>query len=224
MTKIFIVEDNLTIIQSVKHELDKWQYEVHVVYDWDHVDQEINNINPDIILFDITLPTFDGFYWIQTVRRSTKAPIIVISAADIDSNIMHAIAAGADDYIMKPFSTAVLLAKVQALLRRSQQFVDNDLLNWGRNSLNSLTNKLTTPTKVIQLSPTETALLGVLINHLGHTVAKKDILELLWQGGKFLNDNTLSVNVSRLRSKLSVAGLDRCLRTERGLGYRLVGE
>lgn len=224
MTKIFIVEDNPTIIQSVKHELNKWQYEVHVVHDWDHVDQEINDINPDIILFDITLPTFDGFYWIQTVRRSTKAPIIVISAADIDSNIMHAIAAGADDYIMKPFSTAVLLAKVQALLRRSQQVVDNDLLNWGRNSLNSLTNKLTTPTKVIQLSPTEAALLGVLINHLGHTVAKKDILELLWQGGKFLNDNTLSVNVSRLRSKLSVAGLDRCLRTERGLGYRLVGE
>ena len=112
MAKVFIVEDNPTIIQTIQDELTKWKHTVVTVNDWDHVADEIEEAAPDLILFDITLPTFDGFYWINAVRQITKVPIIVISAADIDSNIMHAIAAGADDYIMKPFSTAVLLAKM----------------------------------------------------------------------------------------------------------------
>lgn len=222
MAKVFIVEDNPTIIQTIQDELTKWKHTVVTVKDWDHVADEIEKAAPDLILFDITLPTFDGFYWINAVRQITKVPIIVISAADIDSNIMHAIAAGADDYIMKPFSTAVLLAKIQALLRRIQEPNDTDKLNWGANNLNSLTNELTTPNGSVQLSPTEGALLGILISHLGHTVSKEHLLEWLWQGGKFLNDNTLNVNISRLRSKLATVNLDSSLRTERGVGYRLV--
>ncbi|MBD7894850.1 response regulator transcription factor [Limosilactobacillus sp. Sa3CUN2] len=222
MAKVFIVEDNPTIIKTVKTELEKWQYAVVNVKDWDHVADEIKEAMPDLILFDITLPTFDGFYWINAVRQLTKAPIIVISAADIDSNIMHAIASGADDYIMKPFSATVLLAKVQALLRRNQKATGMEKLTWGTSELNSLTNELTTPNGNIQLSPTESALLGILINHLDHTVTKERLLEWLWQGGKFLNDNTLNVNISRLRSKLAAVNLDKNLRTERGIGYRLV--
>lgn len=222
MAKIFIVEDNPAIIQTIHDELAKWKHSVVTVNDWDHVDQEVAAASPDLILFDITLPTFDGFYWINQVRKVTQVPIIVISAADIDSNIMHAITSGADDYIMKPFSTAVLLAKIQALLRRSHEAESGDNLIWSSNRLNSLTNELTTPQGSIQLSPTESALLGILISHLEHTVTKEYLLESLWQGGKFLNDNTLNVNISRLRSKLATINLDRCLRTERGIGYRLV--
>lgn len=221
MAKIFIVEDNPTIIQQVQTELAKWKHTVVAVKDWDHVADEVAAADPDVILFDITLPTFDGFYWIHAVRQVTTAPIIVLSAADIDSNIMHAIAAGADDYIMKPFSATVLLAKVQALLRRKQTD-DSSQLAWGPNQFNSLTNELLTPDGVAQLSPTEGALLGIFINHLNHTVTKDYLLQWLWQGGKFLNDNTLSVNISRLRSKLSTVNLASCLRTERGVGYRLV--
>ena len=222
MAKIFIVEDNPTIIKTVTEELNKWKYTVLTIKNWDHVDKEIAQATPDLILFDITLPTFDGFYWINAVRQVRQAPIIVISAADIDSNIMHAIAAGADDYIMKPFSTAVLLAKIQALLRRNQQASSNEQLVWNDNQLNQLTNELTTPNGVVQLTPTEGAMLGILIHHLNHTVAKENLLEWLWQGGKFLNDNTLNVNISRLRAKLATVNLKDDLRTERGVGYRLV--
>lgn len=222
MAKIFIVEDNPTIVKTVTSELSKWKYTVSTVNNWDHVDQEIAQIKPDLILFDITLPTFDGFYWINAVRKVSQAPIIVISAADIDNNIMHAIAAGADDYIMKPFSTAVLLAKIQALLRRNQPATVNERLSWDDNQLNTLTNEVTTPAGTVQLTPTEGAMLGILINHINNTVSKETILQMLWQGGTFLNDNTLSVNVSRLRSKLATVNLKENLRTERGVGYRLV--
>lgn len=222
MAKIFIVEDNTAIIESVTAELAKWQYSVVTVKNWEHVDKEIGQAAPDLILFDITLPTFDGFYWINAVRKVCQVPIIVISAADIDSNIMHAIAAGADDYIMKPFSTPVLLAKIQALLRRNQATSANEQMAWNGNVLNTLTNELKTPAGTVQLTPTEGAMLGILISHLNYTVAKNTLLELLWQGGKFLNDNTLNVNISRLRTKLDTVNLKDSLRTERGVGYRLV--
>lgn len=222
MAKIFIVEDNTAIIESVTAELAKWQYSVVTVKNWEHVDKEIGQAAPDLILFDITFPTFDGFYWINAVRKVCQVPIIVISAADIDSNIMHAIAAGADDYIMKPFSTPVLLAKIQALLRRNQATSANEQMAWNGNVLNTLTNELKTPAGTVQLTPTEGAMLGILISHLNYTVAKNTLLELLWQGGKFLNDNTLNVNISRLRTKLDTVNLKDSLRTERGVGYRLV--
>lgn len=225
MTTIFIVEDHQPLIKQIKKVLQRWQYQVNTVHDWQNVAKEIDDTKPDLILFDLTLPTFDGYYWINEVRKRTNIPIIVISAGDIDQNIMHSIATGADDYIMKPFSMAVLLAKIQAQLRR---FKDKDKnafnknLTWEDNQFNPLTNVLSNPSGQIKLSPTEGAMMAVLINHLGKTVSKEQLLEWLWQGGKFLNQNTLSVNVSRLRAKLTTIDLADTLRTERGLGYRLV--
>ena len=221
MPKIFIVEDNPAIIDAVQAELTKWQYQTVTVKDWQNVASEILTATPALVIFDITLPSFDGFYWIQEVRKNSQVPIIVISAADIDSNVMHAVAAGADDYLMKPFSTTVLLAKIQALLRRQKQ-TKHDELTWGANTFNTLTNQLHTSIKAVQLTPTEGALLQILITHLNQTVAKEQLLEWLWQGGKYLNDNTLNVNISRLRTKLSTVNLQSNLRTERGVGYRLV--
>lgn len=222
MASIFIVEDNQAIISEIKTELNKWQYQVETVTDWQNVAGEIKESGADLVLFDITLPSFDGFYWIQEVRKQSQVPIIVISAADIDSNVMHAVAAGADDYLMKPFSMTVLIAKVQALLRRNQQTGDNDQLEWAGNRLNVLTNELTNDRGTAQLTPTEGAMLAVLIHNCDHTVSKEKLLEWLWQGGKYLNENTLNVNISRLRTKLDTIGLKAALRTERGVGYRLV--
>lgn len=222
MAKIFIVEDNSTIVQAVKSELAKWQYQTVTVKNWQRVAIEIKDAQPDLVLFDITLPSFDGFYWIQEVRKHSQVPIIVISAAEIDSNVMHAVAAGADDYIMKPFSMTVLLAKIQALLRRNQQGTTATEVDWGNCRLNTLTNELTAPQGTAQLTPTEGAMLQVLIRHLNQTVSKEHLLEWLWQGGKYLNENTLNVNISRLRSKLAPLGLGKAIRTERGAGYRLV--
>lgn len=222
MTKIMIVEDNQTIIDAMTTELKKWQYEVLTINDWQQVATEILAASPDLVLFDITLPSFDGFYWIQEVRKHSQVPIIVISAAEIDTNVMHAVAAGADDYLMKPFSMTVLLAKVQALLRRNRQSADTEEAAWDDNSFNFLTNTVTNPTGTAQLTPTEGALLQVLLHHRGHTVTKEALLEWLWQGGKYLNENTLNVNISRLRAKLATIGLRQSIRTERGVGYRLV--
>lgn len=221
MATIYVIEDNPTLIAMIKQQLGKWKYKVVAVSEWDHVNDEISAVKPDLILCDITLPTFDGFYWMQEVRRITNAPIIVISAADIDSNIMHAVASGADDYLMKPFSSTVLLAKIQALLRRQSQPENNNLLRWDDNQFNRLTDELSNSTGSVELTPTEGALIAILADHHGKTVAKQQLLEWLWQGGKYLNDNTLNVNISRLRRKLSTIGLDQAIRTERGVGYRL---
>lgn len=142
MAKIFIVEDNQQIIRNVTDELSKWQHSVATVDDWQDVTGEIMATQPDLVIFDITLPSFDGFYWIQDLRKHSQVPIIVISAADIDSNVMHAVAAGADDYLMKPFSMTVLLAKVQALLRRNRQEGNATQVEWDNNYFNTLTNEV----------------------------------------------------------------------------------
>ena len=222
MAKIFIVEDNPQIIQAVTGELVKWQHHVVTVDDWQNVTSEVMAAQPDLVLFDITLPSFDSFYWIQDLRKRSQVPIIVISAADIDSNVMHAVAAGADDYLMKPFSMTVLLAKVQALLRRNRQEGQTNQIAWDSNHFNTLTNEVHNVNGLAQLTPTEGALLQVLLSHRNQTVSKSTLLEWLWQGGKYLNENTLNVNISRLRAKLAPLQLDRAIRTERGVGYRLV--
>ena len=222
MAKIFIVEDNPQIIQTITGELTKWQHAVVTVNDWQNVTGEIMTAQTDLVLFDITLPSFDGFYWIQDLRKHSQVPIIVISAADIDSNVMHAVAAGADDYLMKPFSMTVLLAKVQALLRRNRQEGQTTQVDWDNNRFNSLTNEVQNASGQAQLTPPEGALLQVLLSHRNQTVSKMTLLEWLWQGGKYLNENTLNVNISRLRAKLAPLQLDRAIRTERGIGYRLV--
>ena len=203
MAKIFIVEDNQQIIRNVTDELSKWQHSVATVDDWQDVTGEIMVTQPDLVIFDITLPSFDGFYWIQDLRKHSQVPIIVISAADIDSNVMHAVAAGADDYLMKPFSMTVLLAKVQALLRRNRQEGNATQVDWDNNYFNTLTNEVQNERGQVQLTPTEGALLQVLLSHRNQTVSKATLLEWLWQGGKYLNENTLNVNISRLRAKLA---------------------
>lgn len=222
MAEIFIVEDNPQIIKAVTKELAKWQHSVTTVQDWQEVTTEIMAAQPDLVLFDITLPSFDGFYWIQDLRKQSQVPIIVISAADIDSNVMHAVADGADDYLMKPFSMTVLLAKVQALLRRNRQEENSPQVDWDDNHFNALTNEVHNSAGQAKLTPTEGAMLQVLLSHRNQTVSKETLLEWLWQGGKYLNENTLNVNISRLRAKLTPLKLDRAIRTERGVGYRLV--
>ena len=221
MERIMLVEDDRQIIANISQTLRKWQYEPVVVKDWNRVAEEALASQPDLVLCDITLPTFDGFYWIQEVRKKSAVPIIVISAADIDANVMHAVSAGADDYIMKPFSGAVLLAKIQAILRRNKPQVGRQLAFAGA-SFNSLTNELAKDGQAVQLTPTEGAMLQILLRQKGQAVSKREILELLWQGGKYLNENTLNVNVSRLRGKLHQLDLDKQLLTERGVGYRIV--
>ena len=148
-----MVEGNPTMVAAVTAELKKWQHQVVTVNNWQAVADEVAMAQPDLILFDLTLPSFDGFYWIQEVRKTCQAPIIVISAADIDSNVMHAVAAGADDYLMKPFSLTVLLAKIQAQLRRHTTDQRESQVHWGNNQLNPLTGQLRSPREPSNFPP-----------------------------------------------------------------------
>lgn len=141
------------MVAAVAAELKKWQHQVVTVNNWQAVADEVAMAQPDLILFGLTLPSFDGFYWIQEVRKTCQAPIIVISAADIDSNVMHAVAAGADDYLMKPFSLTVLLAKIQAQLRRHTTDQRESQVHWGNNQLNPLTGQLRSPREPSNFPP-----------------------------------------------------------------------
>ena len=141
------------MVAAVTAELKKWQHQVVTVNNWQAVADEVAMAQPDLILFGLTLPSFDGFYWIQVVRKTCQAPIIVISAADIDSNVMHAVAAGADDYLMKPFSLTVLLAKIQAQLRRHTTDQRESQVHWGNNQLNPLTGQLRSPREPSNFPP-----------------------------------------------------------------------
>ena len=141
------------MVAAVTAELKKWQHQVVTVNNWQAVADEVAMAQPDLILFGLTLPSFDGFYWIQEVRKTCQAPIIVISAADIDSNVMHAVAAGADDYLMKPFSLTVLLAKIQAQLRRHTTDQRESQGHWGNNQLNPLTGQLRSPREPSNFPP-----------------------------------------------------------------------
>ena len=186
----------------------------------------IKKNEPDVVLLDIVMPKLDGLTVMDKIRNDKnmkKHPaFIMISAIGQEKITEDAFSLGADYYIMKPFAMTVLLAKIQALLRRNKQTADAEEIIWDHNSFNPLTNILTNGNGTAQLTPTEGAMLQVLLSHRNKTVSKEQLLQWLWQGGKYLNENTLNVNISRLRTKLSTIGLRQCIHTERGLGYRLV--
>lgn len=222
MAKIFLIEDDQMIITTVKETLEKWNYQVAIVKDWQNVAQEVLNFAPDLILMDITLPTFDGFYWTQKIRAFAKTPILFVSGGELDPNAVMALALGADDYIVKPFSLNVLLAKIKVLLKR---YAPNEqleqILAFEDYQLNLLTNTLTRQQQNLRLTPTEALILRLLFNANGQTVAKEKIMQALWAGNEFIDENALNVNLSRLRAKLSSLDLGQRLITERKRGYRI---
>lgn len=225
MIKIMIVEDDKDLLLALSRGLSKWQYDIIQVQDWQHVAQECWQATPALILMDINLPTYDGFYWTECIRTKSKVPIIFISASAMDPNLVIAIKTGADDYIVKPFSMNVLLAKMQALLRRTVDYSTIPQgIQFGDYQLNAMTNILGNASQQVKLTATESMILKLLIINMPQTVSKQQLLELIWQNGAFIDQNILMVNMSRLRDKLAQLGLRENIITERGKGYRLVND
>lgn len=224
MKKIFLVEDDQALIQGLIKGLNKWNYQVITVDNWKIVAQEIIDQRPDLVIMDITLPLYDGFYWTAKLRELSQVPLIFLSAADMDPNAIRAIALGADDYLTKPFSVNVLLSKIQAVLRRTQlNPVAANNLQFENYQLNLLTNILATSKVQIKLTPTEGVILKLLFLNHGKIVTKTQIMNELWQGGAFVDENVLNVNLSRLRKKLMPTNnLQQRIITERKRGYRLI--
>lgn len=220
MYKILIVEDDLIIAKTVKNHIKSWGYEAECVTDFKDVLSSFASYNPQLILLDITLPFFNGFHWCNEIRKVSKVPIIFISSASDNMNIVMAMNMGGDDFIAKPFDLNVLTAKVQALLRRTYDFAgQTNLLEHRGAILNTSDSTLNFKGNKIQLSKNENRILKILIENKGKTVSRDNIMTRLWETDSYIDDNTLTVNITRLRKKLQDVGLLDFIITKKGVGY-----
>jgi DNA-binding response OmpR family regulator len=225
MYKIYVVEDDKGIADGISQCLAAWEMEVVTVSDFRNVIGEINEIGPHLIIMDITLPYMGGYHWCREIRKTSNVPIIFISSATDNMNIIMAMNMGADDYIPKPFDQSILIAKVQALLRRTYDFSRNTFsLSAGGAVLNTDDNTLTFEGKKIELARNEYKILLVLMQNKNKVVSREKLMEALWETDSFVDENTLTVNVGRLRKTLEGAGLKDLIKTKFGVGYILDDE
>ncbi|WP_105107083.1 response regulator transcription factor [Streptococcus suis] len=223
MQRIFLVEDDKTISQLVAKNLINWGYQVQEVKDFQMVLDQIRDFQPHLILLDIGLPFFNGYYWCQEIRKTSRVPIMFLSSHDQPMDIVMAINMGADDYVTKPFEMTVLLAKIQGLLRRTYDFVGEQSLLWFEEaSLDLKTMQVSYGQAVEELTRNEFQILRVLFEHGKEVVSREELMRELWNSDIFVDDNTLSVNIARLRKKLAELGLPDLIMTKKGVGYGLV--
>lgn len=224
MNKIFIVEDDPTIANTVANHLRKWDMDAVCVQDFQNVAKEVEEFQPSIILMDIQLPYYNGFYWCGEIRKTSNVPIVFLSSADDNMNIVMAMNMGGDDFISKPFDLNVLTAKIQAMIRRSYGMdMVSHTLNCKGVELNLDDTTVSVADKKIELSKNEFLILKTLLENKGKVVSREEIMNRLWGNDEFVDDNTLTVNVTRIRKKLEAAGAEAFIETKRGLGY-IVGE
>ena len=222
MHKILLVEDDEVIRQQVKKMLEQWGYEVVLVEDFMEVLSIFVKVEPHLVLMDIGLPLFNGYHWCQEIRKVSKVPIMFLSSRDQAMDIVMAINMGGDDFVTKPFDQNVLLAKIQGLLRRSYEFgKDQSLLKYMGVILNLKAMDLVYQGEVVSLTKNEFQILQVLFERSGNIVSREDLMKELWNSDFFIDDNTLSVNVARLRKKLEAVGLKDFIETKKGVGYGL---
>ena len=220
MYKLLIVEDDAGIASAIKAQAEAWNMSCRAIEDFRNVMQEFVDYKPHLVLMDISLPFFNGYHWCAEIRRVSKTPIIFISSASDNMNIVMAMNMGGDDFIAKPFDMAVLMAKVQALLRRSYDFVSSAPLIEHRGAILNLGDgTLTYQGTAIELSKNEYRILLSLMENKGRVVSREKLMERLWETDSFIDENTLTVNVARLRRKLEAAGLTDYIMTKIGRGY-----
>jgi DNA-binding response OmpR family regulator len=223
MPRVFLVEDDFSLSQVMYEWLGKYGYEVEKVTDFKNVEQQFRKSDADIVILEINLPYFDGFYFVKYIRRSSRVPIIIVSARNGSADQIMGMELGADDYVVKPFDIQVLIAKMNALLRRigSADSTCSTIIKAGGLELD--TEKLTVTCGQIQsiLSKNEFILLKKLIDKPGTVIKREELFEALWDDITFVEENTLSVNIARLKSRLEEIGFPGTVRVRRGLGYYL---
>ena len=220
MYKIFIVEDDAGIASAVARQAEAWGLEAKCVQDFQNVLTEFLAYQPHLVLLDIGLPFFNGYYWCEKIRAVSSVPILFLSSASDNMNIVMAMNMGADDFIAKPFDQNVLAAKIRAMLRRTYDFAPAAPVLEHRGALLSTgDNTLTYQSEKIELSKNEYRILLVLMKDKGKVVSREKLMQSLWETDSFVDDNTLTVNVNRLRKKLEAAGLHDFIKTKFGVGY-----
>ena len=217
--KIFLVEDDATIVSVIQQHLTQWGLDCEIANDFQHVFEEYQAIQPDLVILDISLPYFNGFYWCQEIRKVSEVPIIFLSSAKDQMNQVMALNMGADEFIEKPFELTILLAKIQALLRRSYKYGQQLSYSFGEYQFVPAINQIQSTNDHLPLTPNESRILSVLFATRGQIVPREQIIETLCQSDDFIDNNTLAVNLTRLRKKLKDFGIDSLIQTVKNKGY-----
>ncbi|MBU5360194.1 MAG: response regulator transcription factor [Enterococcus sp.] len=217
--KIFLVEDDATIVSVIQQHLTQWGLDCEIAKDFQHVFEEYQTTQPDLVILDISLPYFNGFYWCQEIRKVSEVPIIFLSSAKDQMNQVMALNMGADEFIEKPFELTILLAKIQALLRRSYKYGQQLSYSFGEYQFVPAINQIQSVNDHLPLTPNESRILSVLFATRGQIVPREQIIETLWQSDDFIDNNTLAVNLTRLRKKLKDFGIDSLIQTVKNKGY-----
>ena len=220
MHKILIVEDDNTIAERLASHLKKWNYKTVCVRDFKNVMEEFKKTDPQLVILDIGLPFYNGFYWCSELRRNSRVPVVFISSAADNMNIVMAMNMGGDDFIAKPFDMSVLTAKIQALLRRTYDFAEQvGVIEHNGAKLNTSEAALYVGQNRVELTRNEYRILQTLMENKGKVVSREKLMDKLWETDCFIDENTLTVNVARLRRKLESAGLPGFITTKVGMGY-----
>lgn len=222
MKEILLVEDNLDLAKEIAINLEKWGMQVEGIDDFNNILEEVIKKQPKLVIMDVNLPYYDGFYWCQRIREVLKIPILFLSSRDSNMDLIMGIHNGGDDYITKPFDIQVLVAKINALLRRAYQYADSGaLLYYNDAVLDTEKCELRYKGRTLELTKNEIKVLTLLIHNKGKVVSREKIMMSLWNMDEFISDNTLTVNITRLRSKMKEIGLGEAVKTKRGIGYMI---
>ena len=220
MYRILLVEDDPIIAQTVQTHLTSWGWQVQAATDFSNVMADFAAFDPQLVLLDVSLPFYNGFHWCGEIRKTSRVPVIFLSSASDNMNIVLAMHMGGDDFIPKPFDLTVLTAKVQALLRRTYEFSQTqNELSLGGGALRLSEGVFVKGEQRLELSRNEFRILEMLLENRGRIVSRDQLMERLWSTDSFVDENTLSVNVNRLRKKLETVDLIDAIRTRKGEGY-----
>ncbi len=219
--KVMIVEDDKAIRELLAEALKRWNFDVVALETFEHILEDFLRERPQIILLDINLPIFDGFYWCNKIREISQVPIIFISSRESNMDMIMAMNMGGDDFIQKPFDTEVLIAKIRALLRRSYSYTETqtNVLEYKGVILNLHDLNIYYGEQKVELTKTEFVIFQLLMKHAGSVVSRNKIMRTLWKQEQFIDNNTLSVNIARIRKKLAQLGIEDFITTKKGEGY-----
>lgn len=220
MNKIVIIEDDQNIRNELKTFLEKYGYDTEAPEEFSNIIEYIKEKSPTLILLDINLPVFDGYYICREIRKISDVPIIIVTSRDSDMDEIMSINLGADDFITKPYNTEILLARISSILRRTyRKSIPQDVLTYKGLNLNLSSGSITYNNLNVELTKNELKILSYLMKNKGKIVSRESLMDYLWNSDLFVDDNTLSVNITRLRKKLEDIGLKNIIETRRGLGY-----
>lgn len=219
--KLLLIEDDLTLFNEMKERFNQWSYDVYGINDFNKVMQEFSAVKPDLVIIDIQLPKFDGFHWCRMIRAHSNVPIIFLSSRDHPTDMVMSMQLGADDFVQKPFHFDVLIAKIQAILRRVYNYNTEQvsLKTWCNAAVDYERNTVTNEAGSVELTKNEMFILKLLIEQKNKIVSRDKLMNSLWDDKRFISDNTLTVNVNRLRKRLEEIELGRFIETKVGQGY-----